>query len=117
LKNNFSKLFLRKIPFFPTFGGGGGIFRAIFPEIYPGKNVRKIGPMTAKKKFWWENQVAPKYLLAAAPTASGANPATFEFAATTPALRSGLERFFQIRIKIFSFQNALGCPWRCKSKN
>jgi hypothetical protein len=37
--NFLEKLFLRKIPFFPTFWGVGKIFRGIFPEIFPRKNV------------------------------------------------------------------------------
>jgi hypothetical protein len=42
-KNDFSKLFPGKIPFCPNIFGGK-IFRGIFPEIFPGKNVRKISP-------------------------------------------------------------------------
>jgi hypothetical protein len=40
-KNDFSKLFLRKIPIFPNIFGG-----KIFLGIFAGKNVRKIGT-------WW----------------------------------------------------------------
>jgi hypothetical protein len=46
-KSYFSKFFPRKIPFFPNILGRK-IFRGIFPEIFPGKNVRKIGPRNDK---------------------------------------------------------------------
>jgi hypothetical protein len=42
-KNDFSKLFPRKIQFFSQHFWGK-IFREIFRGIFPGKNVRKIGP-------------------------------------------------------------------------
>jgi hypothetical protein len=42
-KNDFLKLFPWKIPIIPNIFVGK-IFRGIFPEIFPGKNVRKIGP-------------------------------------------------------------------------
>jgi hypothetical protein len=50
-KNDFSKLFPQKIPFFTNIFGGKifrGNFPEIFPEIFPGKNVRKISPMATK---------------------------------------------------------------------
>jgi hypothetical protein len=46
---------------------------------------------------------------------SGANPTTFEFTATTPALYIVGYSVFQSRRKYFCFQNELGYPWRCKN--
>jgi hypothetical protein len=43
-KNDFSKLFPRKIPFFPNIFWEK-IFRGIFPKIFPEKMYKKLAPM------------------------------------------------------------------------
>jgi hypothetical protein len=47
----------------------------------------------------------------------GANPTTFEYTATTPALYVVGQSVFQSRIKYFCFLNELGFQWRFKSKS
>jgi hypothetical protein len=49
-KNDFSKLFPRKIPVFPNILGGK-IFRGIFPEIFPGKKCTKNRSLDSTKLF------------------------------------------------------------------
>jgi hypothetical protein len=46
---------------------------------------------------------------------AGANPTTFKFTATTPALYVVGSIVFQSRIKYFCSQNTLGYPWRSKN--
>jgi hypothetical protein len=55
-KNDFSKLFPRKIPFFPNIFWGK--FSAEFsPEIFPGKQYTKHRPQIGRNFTIWENLI------------------------------------------------------------